>query len=305
MGYTTVCHATDPQWLEERLKGVTATEAAHLLSGGSALELWARKTERAPPNDLSGNDRVWWGKWLEDKILTAYADKRYAGREVTPSGYLLRSDEYPWLLATLDAWTAHPEWGTIPLDAKNAGSDQAVKWEEGTPARYYWQLQQQTAVTGTQGASIACCVGGNGLVWTDEARADQDTLLKVTEQYWWCVTNDVPPTEMDGSRETRRALDIIYPDVNTDSRIDLGAWSIDADRELEHLTALIKARQGEVKQLADERAALENRIRREMGEAEIAWLPNGVHYVRRKIERSGYTVQPTSYTTLKRKEPKA
>lgn len=303
MGYTVVCHSTDPQWHEERLRGVTATEAAHLMSGKSALELWTRKTGRADPVDLSGNERVWWGSHLEEKILDAYASERYAGRPVMPSGYLLRSEEYPWLLATLDAWTIPPEWGECPLDAKNTASDQENNWADGAPERIYWQLQQQALVTDTPGASVACLIGGSTLAWEDIPRDPADTkrLIQVTEKFWWCVSNDVAPTEVDGLEQTRRALDVIYPHVKADEQMDLGLWSVEADAEYDSICRQLKGVRGDLKRLEEGRREIENRIRREMGNAELALLPHGAMYVRKRIERKGYTVEPTSYTTLRRK----
>ena len=301
--YDVVCHSSDPQWLEERKKGVTASEIGHLLSGKSAMQLWAEKTGRMERDNLDGNDRVWWGSKLEKIILEGYSDERYSGRPTEPSGFLLRSKKHPWLLATLDAWTEHPTWGRIPVDAKNTATDQERKWEDGTPANYFWQIQTQATVCGTPGSSICAFLGGNNLVWADEERHDAHTkqILSTGEMFWWCLKNDVPPSEVDGLASTRQALDAIYPTVSPDKVVHLTEdWAMTADAELENLKAELKAHRAIGREIETKESELKNRIKRAMGDAELARLPNGSAYIRKVITRAVYTATPKPYSTLKR-----
>lgn len=296
--------SVNPVWLEERRKGITATDAAKLLSGGSWMSVWAKKTGRIEPEDLSKVERVWWGNHLEGKILEAYASDRYANRKVEPSGELMRSDEFPHLLATLDARTDHPTHGWIPLDAKNTDRMMESKWENGAPEVYLWQIRTQAVVEDAVASSIACALGGNRLLWADDEQsaANVNRILEVTTRFWWHVTNDVPPEEMDGLAETKKALDATF--LPTEGTIALGRDFLEMDVEYAHLRAELTERNKENKKLKQRLDAIEAQVKRSMGNHTHGTLPTGVVWNLKRVDRKEHMVRASSSNRLTRKAPR-
>ena len=295
---------TSQHWLEERRKGITATDAAKLLSGGSWMALWARKTGRIEPEDLSRVERIWWGSHLESKIIEAYASERYAGRKVYPSGELMRSDEFPHLQATLDARTEHPEHGLIPLEVKNTDRMMESKWENGPPEIYTWQARTQAVVEDVVASSVACALGGNRLLWADDEQtaANVNRILEVTTRFWWHVENDVPPEEMDGSAETKKALDATFLPV--EGTIALGMDFAEMDVEYAHLKAELAERNKANKKLKARLDSIEAQIKRAMGNNTHGTLPTGVVWNLKRVERREHLVRASSSNRLTRKAPR-
>lgn len=295
----------NPKWLAERKKGVTATDAAKLMSGASWMNLWAHKTNRMEKENLDDNERVQWGNLMEPVILQAYSSERYAGREVYPSGCLVRSNDYPWLLATLDARTTHPEFGLIPLDAKNADKFMEERWAEGPPEQYAWQIRTQAVIEDTVASSIACALGGNRLLWADDVQtaANVEHILAVTEKFWWHVANDVPPDAFDGSPETKKALDATFTRVS-DGEIELGRTFTELDMEYGELKDRISWRATVDKTLNVRCKEIEAMFRRVMEDHSAALLDNGVRWTLKRITREPYKVEPKPYNKLTRKVPK-
>jgi predicted phage-related endonuclease len=293
-----------PDWLAARRGGVTATDAAKLLSGGSWMALWARKTGRIEPEDLSRVERVWWGSHLESKIIEAYASERYTGRRVYPSGELVRSEEFPHLMATLDARTEHPEHGLIPLEVKNADRMMEDRWSDGPPEIYAWQARTQAVVEDTVASSIACALGGNRLLWADDEQtaANVNRIIEVTTRFWWHVTNDVPPEKMDGLPETKKALDATF--LPTEGTIALGIDFAEMDIEYAALKAEMAKRNQENKNLKRRLDSIEAQIKRAMGNNTHGTLPTGVVWNLKRVERREHLVRASSSNRLTRKAPR-
>jgi predicted phage-related endonuclease len=267
------------------------------------MQLWAQKTGRAERANLDDIEHVNWGNWLEEIILQKYGSERYANRKVNPSGLLIQSDDYPWMIATLDATTETEEWGEIPLDAKNTRSLMESAWEDGTPKKYYWQIQQQAVCMDAPAASIACLVGGNKLIWTDEVAvtAEQEQLLDVAERFWWFVKNDIPPDNIDALPETKRAIHATWPNVISGKKVDLSALQ-EADDILQNLTLDLKDARERVRKLDEIKAKQENRIRFAMKDAQVGQLASGAYYTLTNVQRKEYTVKPKPYKKLTRKK---
>jgi predicted phage-related endonuclease len=294
----------NPKWLDERRKGVTATEAAQLLSGGSWMALWAEKTGRVERNGSAANndERAYWGTMLESKVLEAYSSERYAGRPVERVGWLVRSKDHPWLMATLDARTRHPDAGWIPLDAKTTDKYLESRWENGPPKRYAWQIRAQAVVEGTKLSSIACLLGGNRLVWADDALTgpDYDRVCEVTERFYWHMQHDVPPDAFDPLPETKRALDRTFS-PREGTVIELPISFAEMDMEYEGICEMLDTRGVVDKELRARKDAIENAIRRAMENSAEARTPNGALWAQKRVERKAHEVKASSFNQLRRK----
>lgn len=296
----------NPEWHELRKTGVTATDAATLMTGGSWIDLWMRKTGRAESTYDARNERMQWGHWMEPVTLKAYASELYANREVRPSGDLIQSPDFPWVLSTLDAETLHPEHNWIPLDAKNTDKFMEDAWADGPPEKFLWQTRHQAIAAGDAPASsLAVTVGGNRLMWADDIQtpANRTRLLEVTERFWWHVENDVIPNVADALPETKKALDAFYtPDPK--QTIRLNGEYISLDEEYLNVCAELKMGKKSLEPLEQRKGEIENRFRLGMGNNAFADLGGGVLWKLKRVERKGFTVEPTNYNRISRKGPK-
>lgn len=289
----------DDEWKRLRDTGIGASEVACLFGCGfvSALELWAHKSDVHSLPDLDGNEAVHWGSQLEPIIAREFGSARYAGLPVRLSGELLQSTDYPLVRATLDAWTEDPEHGWVPLEVKAANDFMARDWEDGTPERYVWQVQQQMLVTGAPVAYVACLLGGRELVW-DKLEADDFRHRRIAtevEAFWDRVLNDDPPVP-DHRDESRRVVSAMFP--NDEKRtVHLSEWAANIVDELDEA----KAKRTTLSKFID---ATGNRIRQEMGAAEEGLLPDGSSFTLKKQTSAARTVAAKETRVLRRKKGK-
>lgn len=277
------------RWLSARREGLGASEAWRLFSEPYAL--WCEKSGLVEPEDLDTVEAVEWGRELEQKILAGFV--RRSGIPTEHSGFLLRSREWPWMLATLDG-EARDGGIVVPVEAKLVREFRADEWADGAPPKYQWQVCQQLAVTGAPHGYIAALLGGVRLVWE---RIDRDegmirTLVKAGAEMWRRVLEDDAP-DADGSEATARAIRLRYP------RHDEGVV-LTLDDELVSVAAALDASKAARSALDGRISQDEARIKSVMGTAERAVLPDGSGFSFKATERAGYQVAPTTVRTLRR-----
>ena len=273
------------------------------------MDLWARKTGRIEDDDdtlAERNERVYWGNLMEPVVLQAYSSERYAHRKVTPLGMLVRSEEFPFMQATLDARTIHPVFDEIPLDAKNTDKYLEERWAQGAPDYIAWQVRHQAVVENTAMASVAVAVGGNRLLWTDVPVLDSERvkILEVAEEFWWHCENDVPPLRADAKAETRRALAATFvPEPETQA--DLGNQFVDLDHEYASLVTQLDAiKKGQAEPIEKRIEEIKQTFAMAMGTCARAELSNGVVWTLKRVTREPFVVSPKPYNKLHRKVPK-
>lgn len=199
MKYQKVIHVDNLHgWLDERRNSVGASDT---LSG---RELYQKANV-----DMSGRVSAFEyerpdaaatfesGHAMEQAILAWWGAS--TGMPVTPSGWLLRNPEFPWMHASLDGWNE----GEYAVEAKNPGFTTAYQWldlknykvaegstmqsvlvaarkqimaatrREDPPRRYWEQCQHQLAVTGYQRAYLVGVIAGQKLVWYEIKRDEK------------------------------------------------------------------------------------------------------------------------------------
>ena len=197
-------------WLALRNSGLGGSDAAVIVGVNpwkSRLALWAEKTGQKKPEDLSKNQRVYWGAKNEANIADWFCEE--TGKQVRRRG-MMRSCEHKWMLASVDREVVGEKAG---LEIKTAGVDQAKAWKEDeVPDMYYLQCQWYMAVTGYDRWYIAVLIGGNEAVWKviDRNQEQIDFLIKEGEAFWKLVTDLIPPLP-DGSKSAGETLAAMYP----------------------------------------------------------------------------------------------
>ena len=197
-------------WLQKRQEGIGGSDISVIMGLNpwkSPYTLWAEKTGIIPPEDLSKNQRVYWGQKNEAAIADWFAET--TGKTLRKRG-LLQSCKYPWMLATVDRQILNENAG---LEIKTAGIEQYKEWaNDAVPAMYVAQCQWYMAITECTHWYIAVLIGGNDARWTVIHR-DEDYIKKMIEEakiFWDMVKNRIPPT-LDGTDSTTQSLKTLYP----------------------------------------------------------------------------------------------
>jgi putative phage-type endonuclease len=291
---------TREEWLEARRQGIGGTDAAAILGVSpwkSPAELYAEKLGLVDLDNVD-NEAAVWGLLLQPLLVQRY--RRVTGRMTVPEPLhtIRRSRAHPWMLASLDA-TIHEGGLVLPCEIKTTGAYRVEDWAEEPPVHVQVQVQHQLAVTGAPWASVAVLIGGQRFHWCDVQRDDRfiAAMIQAEQQFLERLRAKEPPA-IDGSAACRELLAKLYPKeqpglvVNLDERAeDIDISLIEANAELAKWKAVKELKENEIKAL--------------LGEAEMGVLPGGrVVYSLKTQTRKGYTVEPTSFRKLFRKEIK-
>jgi putative phage-type endonuclease len=282
------------QVASDLMKGIGGSEAAAVLGFNkykTPYQVWAEKTGKVPPPDLSGNEAVRIGKMLEKPVLEMYAEK--TGRDVVPLfDRLFVSETHPFLLCHPDGKIEDQDRGVGVYEGKVSNTPD---WEEGVPLMYQIQGQHNLFVTGASWLSIANLYGNKLLFW-DFDRQDRfiGPMVERLERFWKNhVLADIPP-EVVGADNA--FIQKVYP-YGSDQKIQLPSFVLDLDQELMEIKERIKddeARKDEI----------EARIKAALGDASVGFIGNGFQYTFRYQERAEYTVKAWSGRVLRRSKEK-
>ena len=228
---------TDKQsWLENRLLDVTSTEVSALFNLNpwkTEFQLYHEKKDKVVIN-IDDNERMMWGRHLEDSIALGFAEKYkmkveqfdvYMRDPETRMGssfdYKIVSEEEPMILeiknvdrlAYKDNWIEHDEYNIEP------------------PEHIALQLQHQLEITGYNVGYIVALVGGNTM---KVVRSERDPrigklLRGKVENFWERIKLGVPP-DVDYTRDAQYIMKnlcnqadagtVLEADENMDKLID-------------------------------------------------------------------------------------
>ena len=167
--------------LAERMTGLGSSDAPVVLGVSkykTPAGLFDEKVYGVVPTlDADGVRRCYWGDVLEPIILKETGKR--LGVKVRKPKSMFRHATLPWMLANLDGLT---DDGLI-VECKN------MQWPiKGnlTDHPYYYQVQHQLAVMGTQHAFLATLIGGNDLKLY-EIEADEQVMramVDIEARFW-------------------------------------------------------------------------------------------------------------------------
>lgn len=294
-----ICSSDDRErWLEMRRAGIGGSDAAPILGAcpfKSELAVYAEKLGLS--EDAEETEAMRWGRILEGPIIQEFGIE--TKRDVERAGYLLQSKDRPWMLTTLDGEqrsTHKREPGTI--QAKATGW-RAGDWIDGMPRHVWVQMQHEFAATGYTWGSVVVLIRGCKLLWADVERDSKfiDEILIPTEAEFWRRVQAREPVLPDGSKSAAAALRAMYPEEVPGKVVPLGGDLI----EMDELRCKLKA---EIKDAEERVELIDQTLKAAIGDAQAGYLPNGVAYTFKKVERAAYTVAAGEYRTLRRSAPK-
>jgi putative phage-type endonuclease len=221
-----VCAANDPRWLEERRKGITATDLPVILglvSWASPYSLWAEKSGITDP--APDNDRFRLGRELEPYISARWLEATGTDRRDIVHGGLRRPSARPWQLATLDYMTIFAGHSGQPIECKSWADVDRHAWDDGPPpavrAQILWQMDVMDVPRGHWGVLFlpsgefrhgilehdAGC-DGIGIETKGDCSvcADVDLMRQAGDEFLARVRGELPPPDVDGSAATLAAL---------------------------------------------------------------------------------------------------
>jgi len=241
-----VCAASDPRWLAERRKGVTATDITAIIGLSpyqSPFGLWWEKTSPDMPAHVD-SDRLRLGRELEPYIIARWAESSGKALSGTRQG-LFRSTDRPWQLATPDAVlyedVFNPELGELGdfepqlaavAEYKSWADADKTSWQDGPPARVraqnLWQMDTLDVAVGHVG--VVFLPSGEfrsyELTWDEAAQRDLDLMRLLGWEFYRRMTGELPPPDVDGSAATLTALRARFADPRKDKTapVDAEAW---------------------------------------------------------------------------------
>jgi putative phage-type endonuclease len=219
MGISFVCDldtTTPAEWRKWRTTGIGGSDVG-VIAGVSTYKdsspytIWAEKTGNGATGVDERFEPEWmrWGRLLEDPIAEEFT--RRTGIEAYPFRQMIRSDEYPFMIANVDRLTGPVDEVDGVLEIKTTRF--ADQWEIGedgavtVPPAYLLQGQHYLAITTLDVVWFACLIGGQELRIAEVARNDAliGDLIAIEEDFWHKVETRTPPAA-DGSLGTLTAL---------------------------------------------------------------------------------------------------
>lgn len=257
------------QWLEARKNGIGGSDASAILGlnkYATPYTVWLEKTGRVEADDLSGNEKVYWGNVLEDVIAKEF-EKRHPEYFVREPGEMYVSKEHPFMLASVDRMLhgqeisdstiyLYPEPSAL-LEVKTCGEWRKSDWDEGVPPYYLAQVNHYLAVTGLDEAWVAVLIGGQEYREYNIKRDEYDIayLIEKEAEFWKMVQDDVMPPVTNGEIDGKAVLDQFPEDDG--GFLQLPDSDVPDIQTLDFIKAQIKDLEGKKKEIE---ASLKQRI---------------------------------------------
>lgn len=185
-------------WHEQRDKGVGGSDVGVVMGVNrykSIEQLWAEKTGRVEPEDISHKPFVILGNSLEPALRDEYA-YRHQDVQVEEPLYMLQDDEHPWRQASLDGIITCADGMREVLEIKTVGSSSAYAWDMGmVPDSYACQVLHYMAVSGYRRAQLIAMIGNSRIL---ERTVERDAYLidlieSEVDEFWESVKTDKQP----------------------------------------------------------------------------------------------------------------
>lgn len=278
MKYDIVCstkNLSTEEWLKIRTLGIGGSDAG-IIAGcnpyRSIFELWQEKRGEIPVREEE-SEVTHFGKVLEDVVRKEFIQR--TGLMVRKKNSILRSKEYPFMIADVDGIISELDGTYSIFEAKTAIEFKNNDWKNGEiPKAYQLQVQHYLAVTGFQKAYIAVLVGGNKFYWTEVYRDEQliKMLVSMESHFWHCVKTGEEP-DVDASKATSLYLGTKYSNPKVDSVIDLDEQMLSAIEKYEQIKV-------ELDSLTEQKQLIENQLKSALAENEAGRV--GGHIVKWK-----------------------
>lgn len=210
------------EWLEKRRLSIGGSDAGTLLGlnpYNSPYSLWAEKTGKITPEDISDKEAVRLGNDLEQYVAERWMEK--TGKKVRKVNAFIYNSDFPFAHANIDRDVVGE---TAGLECKTTSSWEVLqKCREGNyPDTWYAQVTHYMMVTGADHWYLGVlCLGKGFFEFTIERNEDEISALAASEESFWSrVQSNIPPA-LDGSEATQDALRTVLGDSRAGQGADL------------------------------------------------------------------------------------
>lgn len=282
---------TDEKWRELRRQGIGGSDAASIAGQNpyrSQFTTYYDKLGQLPEQEESEAIRL--GHDLEEYVAERFTEK--TGKKVKNCNYILRSKEYPFMLANVDRLIIGEN---AVLEVKTTRNFDKYDYENGEyNSSYYTQVLHYMAVGGFNKAYIAIYELGVDLHVIEVERnetVEQDiqALIQLEKQFWEeNVAKEIPPVPT-GIENDSKFIATAYQANEELPTVDLTPL----DKQLEEIIAL-KAQKSALEAEISER---ENTVKITLAEATRG------ESERYKVSWKQSTTNRLNTATLKREMP--
>lgn len=185
-------------WHEQRDKGVGGSDVGVIIGVNhwkSIEQLWAEKTGRIKPEDISHKPAVILGNSLEPALRKEYA-YRHPDVQVEEPLCMYQDCAKPWRQASLDGIITRSDGTQEVLEIKTVGVFNARAWNNGNvPASYICQVLHYMAVTGLQRAQLVAMIGNSQIIERTVERDEYliDLIESDVDEFWGNVRKGRQP----------------------------------------------------------------------------------------------------------------
>ena len=253
------------EWLEWRKKGIGGSDAAAVMGLNryrGPISVWmdktGRKHEQEEPSEAMrlGTDR-------EDYVAKRFTEE--TGKKVRRNNYMMQHDDYHFMIADIDREIVGEN---ALLECKTASPYAKERWAgDNTPEEYVIQCLHYMAVTGAEKVYLACLILQTGVVIREIERDDEAiAALEQREKEFWVtyvVPEIMPPST--GSDADDEEITAYCGDSMDGLEIDLPSSMSESLKRLDVLKDMKVS-------ISSEITALEDEIKAEMKDAEVAYL---------------------------------
>lgn len=280
MGYHLIKGISHDEWLQERAKGIGSSEVGTILGVNkyeTPLELWMRKTGRAPAKEMS--EAMDMGHLLEEAAATKFARETGATiKRGTAGDWLAVDNDRDFLRVSPDRlyWEAgqtHRPRNYRIVECKTTSLDVDP---ETPPAYWMMQLQYQMGVMGIKGGALSWLSTafrfhhGYKLVPFDEKFYLNEMVPRL--EYFWKenILKDIAPTP-----HLEKELSLAYPTSKEGVSVQADEQTVEAWSRIKALRTEQGAYEAAIKALEDKEGALHAHIKAVMKDAEQLVSPDG------------------------------
>ena len=184
------------EWLGLRKSGLGGSDAYQIILNkyGSPFKVWLDKTNRNT-KETEETTPMLHGNLVEDVIRNWFISE--TGYKVDKPSYIIRSEEYPFMFASLDGLGVDEDGKQFLLEVKDTWDyENEVMLKNGElPKHWLVQLHHYFAVTGIDYAYLAYWFGNRLMDWIRVDRDDEliELIVKTETDFWQKVTDDIEP----------------------------------------------------------------------------------------------------------------
>ena len=285
---------------EERRNWIGASDLARDATGlyGGTLAVLADKIHGS---DWEGSPDTELGEWCEPHLLDWAQEQigtAISGRQSLP----IHPDASTHIRATLDGMVLDGTDYPPPVEAKYVGPGQLREWTDDEPSAYaIVQVNvQMDCLDAAHGYVVAFLHGIGKRLYKVPRDPDLCAALRDRARYLW--NTYIEPRVMP---EVTDIVSMTEAHALRLPRFGLMPGKTVALSPAHLMVADLLDLSGKAKYAEDRfHDGLNNLMKMALGDAEVGNLPDGTTLVRKEVQRTGYTAEPTIYVEMRRVKPR-